>query len=451
MNRWLFWSLILAVVAIPLQNGSAEDRDVAGEFKAAKAGLTAQIKDRKKETHLAAVAKLESYPTPEAAKLLLFQGLGNADEEVKRASFDVLAKLTGNAEVCGFLRTTIGKHWKQGKPQPETYASLALLLASELPDVQAEAIDMVREAGERPTGRNLLITLADELANCRGDGAARPLIELTEVPLFEHDFAFRRAVEQALGHVRSKTAVTTLIQLLVKVKGEVRADIIKYLTETSGQQLGIEASAWQAWWQQNEAKFEFPAEQKPQRGKEPQAGRVRPPGPNYYGLPITAAKIVFVIDTSGSMNGPRIVAAKRELCRAIEELPAQVDFSVVAFNGRTYAWQQNLVPATPDSKQSATYFVMAQTLASGTASYDALEAALQFDAEAIYFLTDGAPFGGKITRPPEIVQAVGRLNQFRRMTIHSLGIGVGAPGNAFDTFLATLAERNFGVYERVDQ
>ena len=94
---------------------------------------------------------------------------------------------------------------------------------------------------------------------------------------------------------------------------------------------------------------------------------------------------------------------------------------------------------------------MAQLLASRTASYDALEAALQYDGEAIYFLTDGAPVGGKITRPPDIIQAVSRLNQFRRMTINSLGIGVGQPGNNFDTFLSTLADQNFGVYERVDQ
>ncbi len=48
-----------------------------------------------------------------------------------------------------------------------------------------------------------------------------------EVPLFEQDFAYRRAVEQALAQVRAKPAVTALIQLLAKVKGEVRADIVK--------------------------------------------------------------------------------------------------------------------------------------------------------------------------------------------------------------------------------
>lgn len=452
MGRWLGRVAMAGVLAALSLVSWSQDRDIEQEFKSAKTGLNSQLRDRKKEVRLAAVAKLESYPIPDAAKLLLFQGLSSTDEEVKRASFDVLAKFTSDKEICGFLKTTVGKQWKQGKPQPETYASIALLLASERPEVHEEALGLVRDAAERPTGRNILITLADELSNCRGDAAARSLMELMEVPLFEEDFGYRRAVEQALTHVRAKPAITALIKLLVRFKGEVRADVAKYLTNVSGQQLGIEAGPWQAWWQQNEKTFEFPPEPKqPKAGGRVVAPRPQAAGPNYYGLPISAAKIIFVIDTSGSMNGARIVAAKRELCRAIDELPANVEFTVVAFNSRTYPWQSKLVAATPDSKQSATYFVMAQGLGSGTASYDALEAALQLDGEAIYFLTDGAPFGGKITRPPEIVTAITRLNQFRRMTINSLGIGVGRSGNDFEAFLATLAEQNFGVYERVDQ
>src|SRR5205085_8293714 len=132
------------------------------------------------------------------------------------------------------------------------------------------------------------------------------------------------------------------------------------------------------WWDKNEMTFSFPPEQKQKTANPSQQQRPQAGGPNYYGLPLSAAKIIFVIDTSGSMNGPRILAAKRELCRAIQELPGDVEFNVIAFNSFIYPWQGKLMPATPDSKQSAIYFVMAQGLANRTASYDALEAALQF-------------------------------------------------------------------------
>lgn len=444
-------------VALLLVGRSADaigqERDPPAEFKTAKASLTQQLRDKKKENRLAAVHKLEGFVTPEAAKVLLFQGLSSNYEEVRFASFDALAKMNGDQEICNFLKTTVAKQWRQGKPQPETYAGLALLLASDLPEVRDEAMELVADAAERPVkGRMILITLADELGNCRGDSACRSLVQLVGLSLFKEDFAFRRAVEQALTQVRSKEAVTTLIKLLASVKGEVRADIVHFLTSISSQQFGVEPGAWSAWWEQNEKKFEFPPEQKQPVAANIGLAQRRPPpgGPSYYGLPLSGAKIVFVIDTSGSMTGPRIFAAKRELSRAIEELPADVEFSIVSFAGRPLTWQAKLVPASAENKHSALYFVAAvQGVGKGTASYDALETAMGFDSEVIYFLTDGAPVGGKITSPPDIVRTITRANQFRRLTIHSLGIGVDTP--VFENFLSSLAQQNFGVYERVDQ
>ncbi len=89
---------------------------------------------------------------------------------------------------------------------------------------------------------------------------------------------------------------------------------------------------------------------------------------------------------------------------------------------------------------------------SNTASYDALDAAFSFDAEAIYFLSDGAPQGGSTTNnPEEIVQLISQMNRTRRESIYSLGIAVGIPDSPFDLFLKALAEENFGSYRRVDQ
>jgi len=449
--------LVAALLAPLLLAGAlAQERDAAAEFKAAKGSLTQQLRDKKKENRLAAVGKIETFTTPEAAKLLLFQGLSNNEEEVRRASFDALAKLSGDKEVCGFLKTTIVKQWKGGKPQPETFAGLAILLASELEDIRADARQLVKDAAERRThGRVILISLADELAHLRGDNVCHALMQLIDLSLFQNDFAFRRAVEQAIVQVRSKDGVTELIKLLAKVKGEVRTDIVNFLSEISGREPSFDPVEWDQWWSEVKARFEFPPEK-----KEVAAGRHGPggrpaakvaAGPSYYGLPLSGAKIVFVIDTSGSMAGPRIFAAKRELSKAVEELPADVEFNIISFNVRNYPWQLKLMPASAENKQNAIYFIAAQGLGNATASYDALDAALEFDAEAVYFLTDGAPHGGRITNPPAIVKAITQANTYRRMTINSIGIGVGVSGNPFDTFLSTLAEHNYGEYKRVDQ
>jgi hypothetical protein len=440
--------LLVASILVAQEPGG-----IAAEFKAVRAAIQQQLRDRKKETRLAAVKKLETYPTPDAAKLLLTQGLSSSDDETRRAAFDVLASFNGDKDVCAYLVNTIAKQWRQGRPQPEAYAALAILLSSELPEFHDQAAELVKESLANPVqGRIVLITLADELGNCRGEPAGRSLEQLAELPLVKDDFAYRRAVVQALSRVRSKTAIGVLIRLLATIKGEARADAVRYLTDLSGQQLGIDSLAWSAWWEKNEKTFTFPFEDKPAVAQALAAVRQPAAGPTYYGLPLSGSRIVFVLDTSGSMEGPRIVAAKRELSRAIEELPQDVEFSIVSFALRPLVWQPKLVPATPENKYSALYFVAAvKGIGNGTASYDALETALGFDAEVIYFLTDGAPNGGKITSPPEIVRTITRANLYRRISINSLGIGVGRPGNNFDTFLSSLAQQNFGMYERVDQ
>jgi hypothetical protein len=86
-----------------------------------------------------------------------------------------------------------------------------------------------------------------------------------------------------------------------------------------------------------------------------------------------------------------------------------------------------------------------------TAAYDALQAALCFDVEAIYFLTDGQPTVGRLVTPPAIVAAIGQQNRSRRVSMYAIGIAPGGPGSPLDAFLRTIAEQNFGSYRRVEQ
>jgi uncharacterized protein YegL len=221
---------------------------------------------------------------------------------------------------------------------------------------------------------------------------------------------------------------------------------LQYLTSLTGETFNGDVKSWSVWWRQNRDKFTMP--DKDARKVVPLAG---PDMPYYYGLPIYAQRVVFVMDTSNSMIGPRLAAAKRELIQAIRALPAQSYFAILVFNRDVTAFQKALVPADEAKKLAAISWVQAQNTRFMTVSFDALETAFTFDAEAIFFLSDGAPYGGKITDPTEIVQVITRFNRSRRESIHTIALSPGMEQGSEATFMRTLAEKNLGVYRRVNQ
>ena len=407
-----------------------------------------RIKGKKPEGRVEAVQELAEYPTVDAAKLLVQHGLASKFEEVRRASYETLQGFKNNQEVCDFLMEAIKKDVNKGTARETTCALLGVVLASDLEPIESQTNEVLEKAAKQPKGGLLmLVTLVDELGRQGDETSLATLLKLSKLPLFESEFALRRSIVQALTNVPEPAAVDALIEILGNLKGEVRGDIARYLTSISGEEFELDANAWAEWWKANREDFDFPP-----RGQRAALARLKPKGTSlYYGMPIYAQRLVFVIDTSGSMRGRRIEAAKRELVNAINALPEGVYFNVLPFNVRVGSWQRKLVVASPENKQKAAGFVLQQDLGPATASYDALEAALEFDAESIYFLTDGAPHGGKVNQPAEIVDVLTRLNHTRRVTINSIGIDVGPAGNLFDTFLKTLAEQNYGEYRRVDE
>jgi uncharacterized protein YegL len=234
-----------------------------------------------------------------------------------------------------------------------------------------------------------------------------------------------------------------LINLLPRFKGLVQFDVVSHLAAATGQNFGDDAAKWKAWWAENQNRKE-PLE----KPKNPPVGNYGDFG-EYYGIPICAKRVVFVLDTSLSMRGAKIDAAKTELIRAIKELPKEVFFDVIAFDNTVRVWRPELVLATEQTKQMAVNVVLEQPLKFKTASYDALEAAFGLNPEAIYFLSDGAPFGGKIDDPKTIISTISEVNRVRRVSIHAIGVATNLSA-ILEQFMKGLAEANWGIYKPVN-
>jgi hypothetical protein len=131
------------------------------------------------------------------------------------------------------------------------------------------------------------------------------------------------------------------------------------------------------------------------------------PLPVFYGEELESAShsVVFVIDISGSMNQTiwdnelgwrtpqKIHIAKRELSKAISQLPSYWTFTVLAYDDLTRIWRPTLVDANLENKTLSIAWVNALQAYGQTGTGPAVVQALEVDRENLYvvLLTDGAP------------------------------------------------------------
>jgi len=114
----------------------------------------------------------------------------------------------------------------------------------------------------------------------------------------------------------------------------------------------------------------------------------------FGGLVGNGSRFVYVVDRSGSMNSNRLMqAAKAELEASLTSLNEQQQFQIIFYNDEALIFNPTgaapkLLPATKDNVQSALEFVRQTPAIGGTVHMAALEPALRFGPDVIFFLTD---------------------------------------------------------------
>lgn len=440
---------LVAIVAAkePVARQPATKAAADKAFRAAKKEYQARIHNKKPAERIAALKLLNDFQTGEAADLIYVTLLDDRTDEVRQAAIELLASWRDQSDVADRLLQRMTTTTRKDGMDIRAVSALQALAGTEADDLQFKLIAYLDEfLGTPLADQHLLHDMIDEQAAEKADTEVmRMLMLFTRTQLFDRHFGFRRCLVQGLTQIKDRDAITHLINLLPRFKGLVQFDTVIHLAESTGQNFGDDAAKWKVWWTENR-----------NLTRVPDKSRASPVGPyakfgEYYGIPICAKRVVFVLDTSASMRGAKIEAAKTELMRVIRELPKEVYFSLIAFDGSIRVWQRDLVPATEQMKNIAVNVVLEQPLGPKTASYDALEAAFELNPEAIYFLSDGAPVGGKIDDPGEIVATISGVNRVRRISIHSVGVDTNIPSAAvFAKFMKTLAEANWGVYKPVN-
>ncbi len=444
---------VLTAAGLLFASQSSLAQSVYEQFDEMQPKLRRQLHSNKVEQRIDALKSLEKYRVAESARLV-HSCFVDVDDSVRAAAYEALHKMNDEQEVCDALLAAAQASLKKRNGSPMVLPALAALLASDLPLAQVQAQQFMDEQlASSPQGPELLVALADELGSHGTASDVRPLARMSNAKLFAAHFGIRRAVVQALTKTPSEESLDPLIGMLGIVGGEAKADAVRYLMRATGQSFGLNVDAWQKWRlaERRETASAHTATVPSQLTvKVTRADELDSEAGQYYGIPLFAERLVFVLDISGSMQGGRMLAAKRELIRAIQGLPDYAHFGIVVFNGSVDRWQQKLMPANATNKKAAVIYVERQSPEGNTASYNALETALTYDTEAIYFLSDGAPTSGKILAPVDIIRAITTVNRVRRISIYTIGIAPGFPGSPTDEFLRTLSEKNSGQYRRVD-
>ena len=117
---------------------------------------------------------------------------------------------------------------------------------------------------------------------------------------------------------------------------------------------------------------------------------------------VAAKDVVFVCDTSGSMDGEKIVQARNALRNLVGLLNAGDRFNIVTFSSDVRTFRDDMLPASAANVEAAKSWVNNIKAVGGTNINDSLvEALKQFEAaqnsrpRQIVFMTDGQPTVGE--------------------------------------------------------
>lgn len=155
---------------------------------------------------------------------------------------------------------------------------------------------------------------------------------------------------------------------------------------------------------------------------------------------VPAREVTFIIDTSGSMQGPSIEQARAALSMGIDRLKQSDRFNVIRFASDYSKLFSSPQPVTDKSRALASGFVSALSANGGTEMRAPLETALSSPTDPellqqIIFITDGS-----VGNEAELIKLIhDRIGEKRLFTV-----GIGAAPNAY--FLGEAAVAGRGSY-----
>jgi HEAT repeat protein len=416
-----------------------------------------------------------------AARVVLAQALGDRDlDRVWKLILLRILKDDHNPEVdaaiaraCGDRDPAVGllavDFLVARVDQTERAAALEPLLRHAEPSLRRAALAGLGVVHKGDAGfRARLPGLASSKDEALRMGAAAALAEVRTPEALDalvamipdESWSVRVEVLQQLFKARPKPAIPILIERLDVETGRMASDVHAALVGVTAMDLGRRSDAWRRWWEGEGGSFQVPGARQAQRALEERTasrdrgGTVAQPE-DFYEIEVESERVVFVLDTSGSMRlalktvgtieKTRMALAKEQLTEVVRSMPEGTLFNVIFFEETVKALSRKTLVMNKSNRAKALRFVRDQYAIGSTALYPALELAFADPlVDTVYLLSDGAPTVGEITDIEEIRAQVARWNSARHVKVHGISMGQDS------TLLRWLCEDTNGTYKRVD-
>ncbi len=386
---------------------------------------------------LMATRALGECAEPGVAPLLAV--LGVRDPEVRAAAVHALA-------AAGAPVALPRLHERLADREPVVRAAACAAIAVLRPEDAADVAIAVLAGDRAATPRvEALLTLAEHPRPAAADHIVRTL--------YDERWSVRVAAARALGEqteepAAARVAAEALVRALERERRQrVAFEISDALFLLTGIDFGPEPDRWTAWWKEA-GRALLPPAKRPRRG-----GHSGGTGADLLDLPLESDHVVFVLDTSHSMNDPLRLGdptSKKDvlvtaLRRALSRLPKGARMNVIAFGTEVRQMKTRPFKATSGGRKAAVKFLDRLNPSGRTNIYDALTTAFdESAADTIVLVTDGAPSEGARTTRTGILDGIAAENRHRLARIHTVEIGSKTTGKRWRGFMADIAAATGG-------
>ncbi len=162
-------------------------------------------------------------------------------------------------------------------------------------------------------------------------------------------------------------------------------------------------------------------------------------GAKFYDAYAPGDQFVYVVDCSGSMEGRRFRRARKELQRSLDALVPTQKFFVIFFSDGAYEMPApGPVFATDEHKKQVNKWIESFRASGETYPWSALRLALEFQPDAVFFLTDGK-------FDPSVVNLVAHASRVRTIPVHAIAF----MSKEGESLLTAIAQVSTGTYKFV--